>query len=74
MFYQKNVHFSHHVHRLEQIFLKVAVLKEERIETMMKIVVEVVGNVHLSCYLVSYLYMIGEYVVECVDGYVVAGL
>lgn len=55
---EQDVHFRHHVHCLEQVFREVSVLKEERIEAMMQIVVEILDRTEFWQYLLYDVFVV----------------
>ena len=44
---EQDIHFRHHVHRLQQVLAVVAMFIEERIETMMDVILEIAMRRHL---------------------------
>ena len=64
LFDKQYVYLRHHVHRLQQILVEVAVLKEKRVETMMQILLEVFGWAYNRQDVLDYLFMMREYVIE----------
>ena len=61
---EQYVYLSHHVHRLEQIFREVPVLQEERIESVVDVVLEVLHRTGLWQDLLDESFVVVEYLIQ----------
>ncbi len=66
LLHQQNIHLNHHVHRFEQILAVSLLFKEERIETMVQIVLEIVAWIHVLHDGRCYFLMVLDDFIQCV--------
>lgn len=65
---EQDVHLGHHIHRLEQILLKVPVLKKERVEAVVQIAKEIFWHIATFAYYIGgYVHMMFKNVVKAID-------
>ena len=66
MFDQQDIHFYHHVHCFQQILREITFFKEERVETMMQVILKIIQRSYFGKYSFGYLFMCTEDFFEAV--------
>ena len=74
LFYEEDIHLNHHVHGFEQVLGEIPVLKEEGVETMMDIVLEMFYRTCLWQYLLDDMLMVFDNLVKRIRSETVACL
>lgn len=70
---EKDIHLRHHIHRLQQILREISVLKEERIESVMKIIIEVFQRTQVGQNMLDDIFMVVKNIVKRTSLEVAAG-